>query len=325
MTSMNLAYALRDKRVWVAGHNGLVGSALVRRLASEDCEIITAPRGEFDLRDAAKVDRWMRESHPQAVFLAAARVGGIHANNTRPAEFIYDNLMIQTNVLEAARRYGVEKLMFLGSSCIYPRMAPQPMPESALLSGPLEPTNQWYAVAKIAGIMLCRAYRRQYELDFIAAMPTNLYGPMDNFDLEVSHVVPALIAKAHAAKNHGGEIVVWGTGKPRREFLFADDLADALVFLMRNYSDEEHINVGAGSDLMICELAELIARVVGVKNRLRFDPSKPDGMPQKLLDSGKLRAMGWRPRTTLEDGLRTTYAWFLQNVAGAQAQGRARR
>jgi GDP-L-fucose synthase len=312
-------FDLAGKKIWVAGHRGMVGSALMRRLARENCQLLTVGREAVDLRRQAAVEGWMEAAKPDAVFVAAATVGGILANDTRPADFIYDNLTIEANIIEAARRVGVSKLLLLGSSCIYPRLAPQPMREEALLTGPLEPTNQWYAVAKIAGIMLCRAYRRQYGLDFISAMPTNLYGLMDSFDLQSSHVVPALIAKAHAAKNHGGEIVVWGTGKPRREFLYADDLADALVFLMRNYSDEEHINVGAGFDLMICELAELIARVVGVENRLRFDPSKPDGAPQKLLNSSKLRAMGWRSQTTLEDGLCASYAWFLQNVVGAQA------
>jgi GDP-L-fucose synthase len=318
-------FDLAGKKIWVAGHRGMVGSALMRRLEREQCKLLTVGRETVDLRRQVDAERWIATAKPDAVFIAAATVGGILANDTRPADFLYDNLTIEVNIIEAARRVGVSKLLLLGSSCIYPRLAPQPMREDALLSGPLEPTNQWYAVAKIAGIMLCRAYRRQYGLDFISAMPTNLYGSMDNFDLEASHVVPALIAKAHSAKNQGGDVVVWGTGKPRREFLYADDLADALVFLMRNYSDEEHVNVGAGADLMICELAELIARIVGVENRLRFDPSKPDGAPQKLLDSGKLRAMGWRPQTALEDGLRATYAWFLQNVAGAQAPGRARR
>ncbi len=326
MTAQKSAtFELAGKRVWVAGHGGMVGSALLRRLERENCQVLTVARETADLRRQADVERWMDANRPDAVFVAAATVGGILANDTRPADFLYDNLAIEANIIEAARRVGVSKLLFLGSACIYPRLAPQPMREDVLLSGALEPTNQWYAVAKIAGIMLCRAYRRQYGLNFIAAMPTNLYGPMDNFDLEAGHVVPALMAKAHAAKNHGGEIVVWGTGKPRREFLYVEDLADALVFLMRTYSDEEHINVGAGSDLTICELAELIARVVGVENRLRFDPSKPDGTPRKLLDSDKLHAMGWRPRTTLEAGLRATYGWFLQNVSGAQVHGRARR
>lgn len=315
-------FDLAGKRVWVAGHRGMVGSALVRRLAQEKCQLLTVGRESTDLRRQADVERWMQANRPDAVVVAAATVGGILANDTQPADFLYDNLAIEANIIETARRVGVRKLLFLGSSCIYPRLAPQPMPEDALLSGPLEPTNQWYAVAKIAGIMLCRAYRRQYGLDFISAMPTNLYGPMDNFDLQSSHVVPALIAKAHAAKTRGGDIVVWGTGKPRREFLFADDLADALVFLLRNYSGEEHVNVGAGSDLTISELAKLIARIVGVENRLQFDPSKPDGTPRKLLDTSKLRALGWQPRTTLDDGLRQTYAWFLQNVPG-RAESRA--
>ena len=316
MTSMNLAYALRGKRVWVAGHNGLVGSALVRRLASEECEIITAPRGEFDLRDPAKVDRWMRELHPQAVFLAAARVGGIHANDTRPAEFIYDNIMIQTSVLEAARRYGVEKLMFLGSSCIYPRMAPQPIPESALLTGALEPTNQWYAVAKISGIKLAQAYRRQYGCDFISVMPTNLYGPGDNFDLTSSHVVPALIAKAHRAKIEGAEsLEIWGTGRPMRELLYVDDAADGMVFIMRHYSDEDIINIGVGQDLTIAELAAAVGRAVGFRGSIRFDTSKPDGTPRKLVDVSRLNALGWRPKVSLEEGLKRTYRWYLERHA----------
>ena len=311
-------FELAGKKVWVAGHRGMVGSALMRRLEREKCELLTAGREIVDLRRQADVECWMATNKPAAVFIAAATVGGILANDTRPAEFIYDNLAIETNVIEAARRAGVAKLLFLGSSCIYPRLAPQPMQEDALLTGPLEPTNQWYAVAKIAGIMLCRAYRRQYGLDFISAMPTNLYGPMDNFDLEASHVVPALMAKAHAAKHRNSDIVVWGTGKPRREFLHADDLADALVFLMRNYSDEDHVNVGVGNDLTIAELAELIARIVGVENRLRFDHSKPDGAPQKLLDSSKLHALGWQPQTALKNGLETTYEWFLQHVVDAK-------
>ena len=325
MAQKSSTFDLAGRRVWVAGHGGMVGSALMRRLEREKCKLLTVAREAADLRRQADVERWMEASRPDAVFVAAATVGGILANDSRPADFIYDNLAIEVNIVEAARRVGVSKLLFLGSSCIYPRLAAQPMAEDALLTGPLEPTNQWYAVAKIAGIMLCRAYRRQYGLDFIAAMPTNLYGPMDNFDLEASHVVPALIAKAHAAKNRGSDIVVWGTGKPKREFLYVDDLADALVFLMCNYSGEEHVNIGVGSDLMIRELAEMIARIVGVENRLRFDPSKPDGAPQKLLDSGKLRALGWRPQTTLEDGIRATYDWFKQNVAGTQRQGRANR
>jgi GDP-L-fucose synthase len=315
-------FDLAGKRVWVAGHRGMVGSALMRRLDGEKCQLLTVGRESTDLRRQADVERWMETNRPDAVFVAAATVGGILANDSRPADFLYDNLAIETNIIESARRVGVRKLLFLGSSCIYPRLAPQPMPEDSLLTGSLEPTNQWYAMAKIAGIMLCRAYRRQYGLDFISAMPTNLYGPMDNFDLQSSHVVPALIAKAHAARTKGGDIVVWGTGKPRREFLYADDLADALVFLMRNYSADEHVNVGVGSDLMISELATLITRIVGVENRLRFDPLKPDGTPRKLLDSSRLHALGWQPRTSLEDGLRQTYAWFLQNVVD-RAESRA--
>ena len=319
----HLPFELSGKRVWIAGHRGMVGSALVRRLVAEKCEILTAGRETVDLRRQADVERWMEAVKPDAIFVAAATVGGILANDRWPADFLYDNLAIETNVIEAARRIGVGKLLFLGSSCIYPRLAPQPMREDALLTGPLEATNQWYAIAKIAGIMLCRAYRRQYGLDFISAMPTNLYGPADNFDLVSSHVVPALIAKAHAAKAAaGGEIVVWGTGTPRREFLHVDDLADALVFLMRNYSDDEHVNVGVGHDVMIRELAEMIAHIVGVKTKLRFDTAMPDGAPQKLLDSRKLLAMGWKPRIGLEQGLRETYEWFLEHISQNQAQGR---
>jgi GDP-L-fucose synthase len=258
----------------------------------------------------------MAEARPDVVIVAAATVGGILANDTHPVDFLYDNLMIESNVIEAARNIGVSKLLFLGSSCIYPRLAEQPMREDALLTGPLEPTNQWYAVAKIAGIMLCRAYRKQYGCDFISAMPTNLYGIADNYDLAASHVIPALIAKAHAAKIAGtGEVEVWGSGAPRREFLEADDLADALIFLLRHYSGESHVNVGVGSDITIRELAETVMRVVGVKGRLQFDASKPDGAPRKLLDSSLLQSMGWRPRTNLEEGLRRAYAWYIENAA----------
>jgi GDP-L-fucose synthase len=305
-------FDLAGKRVWVAGHSGMVGSALMRRLKSEPCELITASRGEVDLRRQDAVENWMAGTRPDAVIVAAATVGGIVANDTRPAEFLYDNLAIETNIVEAARRVGTKKLVFLGSSCIYPRLARQPMREDALLTGSLEPTNQWYAIAKISGTMLCRAYRRQYGCNFITAMPTNLYGVGDNFDLESSHVVPALMAKAHAAKlANSSELHVWGTGEPRREFLNVDDLADALVFLLRNYSDEEHINVGTGTDLTIKDLAEIIQRVVGTKATLRFDGSKPDGAPRKLLDVGRLQSMGWRSRISLEDGLRMTYDWYL--------------
>jgi len=316
MTVFTPIFELAGQRVWVAGHRGMVGSALVRRLKLESCETIIAGRETIDLRRQDGVERWMAKTRPDVVIIAAATVGGILANNTRPVDFLYDNLMIESNIIESARNTGVRKLLFLGSSCIYPRLAPQPIQEDALLTGPLEPTNQWYAVAKIAGIMLCRAYRRQYGCDFISAMPTNLYGAIDNFDLDSSHVVPALIAKAHAAKLAGSdEIVVWGTGSPRREFLEVDDLADALVFLLRHYSGEGHVNIGVGDDITIRELAEMIMRVVGVEGRLQFDPSKPDGVPQKLLDSSLLQSMGWRPHIGLEEGLRKTYTWYLEHVA----------
>lgn len=318
MTGLREPFDLAGKRVWIAGHRGMVGSALVRRLRSENCEVLTVTRDVVDMRRQSAVEQWTAAQKPNVVFVAAATVGGIYANDTRPADFIYDNLAIEANIIEASRQTGVEKLLFLGSSCIYPRLAPQPMSEDALLSGALEPTNQWYAIAKIAGVMLCQAYRRQHGCDFISAMPTNLYGPEDNFDLASSHVVPALIAKAHAVKAaNDGEIVVWGTGTPRRELLHVDDLADALVFLMKNYSDEQHINVGTGSELTIRKLAETIARVVGVEARLKFDPSRPDGAPRKLLNSEKLLSMGWAPKIGLEDGLRNVYAWYLDRAAGA--------
>lgn len=325
MAAAQPIYDLAGKRVWVAGHRGLVGSAIVRRLARENCEVLTVGRETADLRRQADVERWMGTARPDAVFMAAATVGGIYANDTHPADFLYDNIAIETNVIEASRHAGVGKLLFLGSSCIYPRLATQPMREDALLTGPLEPTNQWYAVAKIAGIMLCRAYRRQYGLDFISAMPTNVYGPHDNFDLNSSHVIPALLAKAHAAKLNGETgLSVWGTGAPLRELIHVDDIADALVFLMQHYSGEEHVNIGVGSDVSIKDLAELVLRIVGLKGGLRFDTSKPDGMPRKLLDSGRLFAMGWRPRIGLEEGLRQTYDWYLSALAAGTA-GTARR
>lgn len=314
-----LPYELKGKTVWVAGHAGMVGSALVRRLQSEHCCLIEVARREVDLRRQADVERWMKANRPDAVFIAAATVGGILANSTRPGEFLYDNLAIGLNIIDAARHVGVEKLLYIGSSCIYPRLAPQPMSEDAFLTGPLEPTNEAYAIAKISGIMLCRAYRRQYGCDFISAMPTNIYGPGDNFDLASSHVVPALMAKAHQAKVEGArEISVWGTGTPRREFMYVDDLADALVFLMRNYSDESHINVGVGYDVTIRELAGLVANTVGCDAEFVFDASKPDGMPRKLMDSARLLALGWKPRTSFEDGLRRTYDWYASNVADAR-------
>jgi GDP-L-fucose synthase len=316
-TSAELLFPLSGRRVWVAGHRGLVGAALVRRLAAEGCEILTVDRSMVDLRRQNQVERWMAELAPEAIFLAAGTVGGVHANNTRPAEFIYDNLAIVTNIIEAAHRNGVAKLLFLGSSCIYPKFAPQPIVESALLTGPLEPTNEWYAIAKIAGIKLAEAYRKQYGDDFISAMPTNLYGPGDNFDLESSHVLPALIRKAHEAKiNRDGTLMLWGTGSPKREFLHVDDCADALVFLMKHYSQAEHINVGSGDDLSIRELVEKVCKVVGFEGEIVNDTSKPDGTPRKLMSADRLREMGWAPRIGLEQGLRSTYDWYLRESAG---------
>jgi GDP-L-fucose synthase len=299
----------------------MAGSAIVRRLASEDCEILTARRDEVDLRRQERVEKWMAERRPQAVFLAAATVGGILANDTRPAEFIYDNLAIETNVIHAARASGVEKLLFLSSSCVYPRLAPQPMTEDALLTGPLEPTNQWYAAAKIAGMMLCRAYRRQYGCDFISAMPTNLYGPGDNYDPASSHVAAALQVKVHRAKTEGARVMqVWGTGKPTREFLYVDDLADALVFLMKNYTGEQHVNVGTGIETTIADLAQLIARAAAWEGRFEYDRAKPDGMPRKVMDVSRLRALGWTARTPLDEGFRKAYDWYVKNAAARVPQ-----
>jgi GDP-L-fucose synthase len=294
----------------------MVGSALLRRLAREDCEVVTVARPDVDLRRQQDVEAFLGASRPEAVFVAAATAGGILANSTRPAEFLYDNLLIAGNVIEAARAAGVRKLLYLGSSCIYPRLAPQPIPEDALLGGPLEPTNEWYAVAKIAGVKLCAAYRRQYDCDFVAAQPTNLYGPGDTYDPERSHVVPALILKLHRARTSGEQAVeIWGTGTPRREFLHVDDLADALVFLMERYSDEQHVNVGCGEDVSIAELAALLAEIVGFEGEFRYATDKPDGMPRKLLDVTRLSALGWRPRIPLRKGLEDAYRWFLENRA----------
>jgi GDP-L-fucose synthase len=310
-------YDLAGKRVFVAGHRGMVGSAVVRRLASEDCEIVTARRAEVDLTRQAEVEAWMERTRPHAVVLAAAKVGGILANDREPAPFLYENLMIEANVIHAAHLAGVEKLLFLGSSCIYPKMAPQPITEDALLTGPLEPTNQWYSIAKIAGLKMCQAYRRQYGADFISAMPTNLYGPGDNFHPTGSHVAAALLAKTHAARMRGAEsLELWGTGTPLREFMHVDDLADALVFLLRHYSAEEHVNVGSGQEISIRGLADLIGRVVGWHGAYEFDAGKPDGTPRKLMDGSRLFAMGWRPSLSLEEGFARTYAWYVTEGPG---------
>ena len=309
-------YNLEGKRVYVAGHRGMVGSAIVRRLAQEGCTVLTATRGEVDLVDQAAVRDWFEKEKPDAVFLAAAKVGGILANDSYPADFLYENLMIEANIIEAAHRTGVEKLLFLGSSCIYPKFADQPIVEDALLTGPLEPTNEWYAVAKIAGIKLCQAYRRQHGHDFISAMPTNLYGPGDNFDLKSSHVLPALIRKAHEARERGDtSIEIWGTGSPRREFLHVDDLADGCVFLMQTYSGDTHVNIGSGEDIPIYDLARMVCEVVGFDGEITRDVSKPDGTPRKLMSGDKIRAMGWQPTIGLREGIADAYRAFLRDHA----------
>jgi GDP-L-fucose synthase len=306
----------RSARIFVAGHRGLVGSAIVRHLQAQGFDhLLTATRDQLDLRDQAAVNYWFRANRPEYVYLVAGTVGGILANSTRPAEFLYDNMMIHATVVHASHLYGARRLLYLGSSCIYPREAPQPMQESALLTGPLEPTNEPYALAKIAGIKLCQSYRRQYGSDFIAAMPTNLYGPFDNFDLTSSHVVPAMMRKFHEAKVEGRQdVVIWGTGAPRREFLHVDDLASACAFLMQRYDGFDHINVGTGEDLSIRELAQLVAEVVHPDARLVFDTGKPDGTPRKLLDVSRLHALGWRHTISLREGIAATYDWFLANV-----------
>jgi GDP-L-fucose synthase len=307
--------------IFVAGHRGLVGSALVRRLQAEGTpRLLLRTRAELDLTSQPSVEAFFKAEKPQLVYLAAARVGGIHANETLPANFLYDNLMIQCNVVEAARRNGVRKLLFLGSSCSYPRLAPQPMSESSLLAGPLEPTNEWYAIAKIAGIKMCQAYRKQYGLNAICAMPTNLYGPGDNFNPQNSHVLPALMRRFHEANARGdSEVIVWGSGNPRREFLHVDDLADALVFLMRTYDGEEIVNIGWGKDITIRELAQLIQATVGYHGAIKFDRTKSDGSPRKLLNTSRLEGMGWSPRVSLVEGLRSTYEWFLHHRTEPQA------
>jgi len=306
-----------DASIFVAGHCGLVGAALVRRLRSAGfANLILRERRQLDLRCQQAVEQFFAEARPQYLFLAAARVGGILANDTRPAEFLRDNLAIQTNVIHAAQVNGVRKLLFLGSSCMYPKHAPQPMAEECLLTGPLEPTNEAYAVAKIAGLKMCQAYRRQFGLNAIAAMPTNLYGPGDNFSLQDSHVLPALLRRFHEARESGAaELSIWGTGRPRREFLHVDDLADACLFMMQQYTAAEPLNVGWGKDTTIQELAETIARIVGFEGAIRFDSSRPDGAPRKLLDTSRLAALGWAPRISLEAGIRSTYAWFCSNLA----------
>ena len=317
---MTANFSLRNKRIWVAGHNGLVGGAVARRLRREDCEILSVDKSVLDLRRQAEVEAWVDQNRPDAIVLAAARVGGIKANSDFPADFIYDNLAIETNVIHAAHKAGVKKLLFLGSSCIYPKDAAQPIREEALLSASLEPTNEWYAVAKIAGIKLCQAYRRQHDCDFISAMPCNLYGPGDTYDAQRSHVIPALIMKMHAAKDQGAQSTeLWGTGTPLREFLYVDDLADALVFLLENYSAEEPVNVGSGADISIAALAAEIAAATDYVGGISFNPAYPDGVMRKLLDSSRLRAMGWNPRTILRDGLAAACADYRERIVRAAA------
>ena len=313
-----------ESRVFVAGHRGLVGSAILRRLDAEGFRnVLVATRDQLDLRDQAAVHYWFRANRPEYVFLVAGTVGGILANSTRPAEFLYDNMMIHGTVVHAAHLFGARKLLYLGSSCIYPREAAQPMREEHLLTGPLEPTNEPYAIAKIAGIKLCQAYRRQYGSDFISAMPTNLYGPNDNFDLTSSHVLPAMIRKFHDAKAEGRrDVTIWGTGTPRREFLHVDDLADACVFLMRHYSEASHVNVGTGQDLTLRELAEMVREIVYPQAEIGHDTTKPDGTPRKLLDVSRLHALGWRHRVALREGIASSYEWFLAHYDGLQRTGR---
>ena len=311
-----MVFDISGKRIFVAGHRGMVGSAIVRRLQGKGCEILTADRGQLDLLDQTATRAWLANERPDAVVLAAAKVGGIRANDSYPADFLYDNLMIAANVIDAAHRADIDRLLFLGSSCIYPKLAAQPIIEEALLTGPLEPTNEWYAIAKIAGIKLCQAYKRQFSRQYISAMPTNLYGPGDNFDLNSSHVLPALIRKAHEAQlADAPSITIWGTGTPRREFLHADDCADACVYLLQHYSELEHVNVGSGEDLTIHELAQLVCEKVGFKGKIELDETKPDGTPRKLMSSDRLRGMGWAPAIDLPTGIAATYDWFLQQQA----------
>lgn len=310
--SAPVVFPLAGKRVWVAGHRGMVGAALVRRLERENCSVLTVDRKVLDLRNQGATHAWMDRNRPEAVFIAAALVGGIQANAARPAEFLYDNLAIASNIIHGAAECEIKKLMFLGAACLYPRLAPQPMSEGSLLEGPPEPTNEWYTVAKIAGVKLCEAYRRQHGRDFISVVPANLYGPGDHFDEQSGHVIPGLMMRAHAAKENGTpELSIWGSGNALREFMHVDDCADALVFLMQTYSEARLINVGTGQEISIGNLARSIAGVVGFRGRLAFDAGKPDGMPRKLLNSSRILAMGWRPRIDLLDGLDETYRWFL--------------
>lgn len=311
-----MSYSLKGKKIWVAGGNGMVGSAIIRRLSAENpSDVLTISSKELDLRNQTATQKWIHENKPDAVFMAAAKVGGIHANNTYPAQFLYDNLMMAANVIHESYKAGVEKLLFLGSSCIYPKMASQPIAEDSLMTGPLEPTNSAYAVAKISGVYLCETYRREYGADFISAMPTNLYGPGDNYHPQNSHVIPGLIRRAHEAKENGAETLsVWGSGTPRREFLNSDDCADALVHVMEHYSDAETINIGSGTDMTIADLARMICEVVGFEGELVFDSSKPDGTPRKLMSGAKLQALGWSPNINLKDGLTAAYADFRSRV-----------
>jgi GDP-L-fucose synthase len=308
-----MIYPLTGKKIYVAGHHGMVGSALVRLLSKEACEIVTTEKTLVDLRNQSAVNSWFSQNKPEVVFLAAAKVGGIHANQSYPAEFLYDNLSIASHIIHAAKEFNVEKLLFLGSSCIYPRMAPQPIQEESLLSGPLEPTNEWYAIAKIAGLKMAEAYRKQYGCDFISGMPTNLYGPGDHYDLQNSHVLPALIRKIHEAKiNQQPSVILWGTGQPKREFLYVDDLAEACIFLMKQYSEPEIVNIGVGSDLSIAELANLIAEILEYTGEFIFDTSMPDGTPRKQLDVSRIHNLGWQAKTSLKKGILQSYQDFLR-------------
>jgi len=308
-------YSLNKKLIWVAGHNGMVGSATVRRLLSEDCEVITVKKNTLDLRDSSSVLKWIKNNKPEVIIITAGKVGGIHANSHYPAEFLYDNLMIETNIIHSAWQCGIEKLLFLGSSCIYPRNTLQPITEDKLLTGELEPTNEWYALAKIAGIKLCQSYREQYNTDFISAMPSNLYGPGDNFHPENSHVPAALLLRFHNAKtNNEKKSIVWGSGEPKREFLYVDDLADALVYLLQNYSEGSHVNIGTGADISIKDFAYKVKECVGYDGDLIFDRTKPDGMQRKVLDVSKLTQLGWTAKLTLNEGLTKYYEWFKENI-----------